>query len=77
MRPTQKHRLAIWENMLGTVWAANDAGEARYFDYRWDDAVAFSGALEDGRDPRTYRTDRAYPWPRPGKGDPALWVKRS
>ena len=52
--PTRKHRPAIWECILGTVYAMNDAGEVRYFDYKWDDAVAFAGVTPE-RDPRTAR----------------------
>lgn len=50
-KPTKQHRLAIWENMLGTVYAMNDAGDVQYFDYRWADAIEFAGATTD-RDPR-------------------------
>ena len=49
--PTAKHRPAIWECMLGTVYAMDDQGEVRYFDYRWDDARQFDGFRPD-RDPR-------------------------
>lgn len=55
MNPTQKHRIAIWENMLGTVYAMNDEGEARYFDYDWDAARDYAGVTPE-RDPRVYRT---------------------
>lgn len=58
-RPTLKHRPAIWENMLGTVYAMNDDGEVRYFDYRHDEARAFAG-IPNGdhaaaRNARSYR----------------------
>lgn len=53
--PTKKHRPAIWENMLGTVYARNDAGETRYFDYDWYAAREFAGVDEEGRDPRVAR----------------------
>jgi hypothetical protein len=55
MKPTQKHRPAVWECMLATVYAMNDAGEVRYFDYDWDAAVEWAGVREDGRDPRTFK----------------------
>lgn len=55
MQPTTKHRPAIWEMLLGTVEAMNDAGEVRYFDYDYDAAVAFAGVEEEGRDPRLAR----------------------
>jgi len=50
--PTSKYRPAIWENMLGTVFAMNDARKIKYFGYRHDEAKAFAGVLEDGRDCR-------------------------
>jgi len=59
MKPTLKHRPAIWECMLGTVYAMNDEGEVKYFDYKWDDAVEFAGVTED-RDPRVFRCLRVY-----------------
>lgn len=49
--PTRKHRTAVWECMLATVYARNDAGEVRYFDYDWDAALAFAGVTPE-RDPR-------------------------
>jgi len=54
MRPTKRHRPAIWECMLGTVYAMNDEGVTRYFDYRWDEATEFAGVTPD-RGPRTAR----------------------
>lgn len=47
--PTKKHRPALWENMLGTVYARNVSGEVRYFDYDYKAAVAFIGAYADAR----------------------------
>jgi len=79
MRPTQKHRPAIWECMLGTVYARNAAGEVRYFDYKWDDARAFAGVDLEGADPRLHRN----PWACNAgndtyirKGQRVLWVRR-
>ena len=51
MRPTLQHRQAMWECMLGTVYAMNETGEVRYFDYRWSEAHAWAGTAQD-RDPR-------------------------
>lgn len=53
--PTRRHRPAIWENMLGTVYAMNAAGETRYFDYDHDGARAFAGVDEPDADPRIAR----------------------
>lgn len=49
MKPTRHHRPGLWENMLGTVYAQNRAGEVRYFDYDWAEAIAFIGPVEDIR----------------------------
>ncbi len=50
-RRTKKHRLAISPGILGTVYGVNAEGEARYFDYDVDGALAFAGVTWDG-DPR-------------------------
>lgn len=82
MKPTQKHRIAIWENMLGTVYAQNDAGEVKYFDYDWDAAREFAGANED-RDPRVWKTPQAWSVGRGAssttvsKGRQVLYVRRT
>lgn len=57
MKPTLKHRPAIWEAILGTVYASNGI-EVRYFDYRWDEARAFAGVDQPGADPRLARAKR-------------------
>lgn len=83
--PTKKHRPAVWENMLGTVYAMNDAGQVRYFDFDWDAARAFAGVAPE-RDPRTSKWtadhDR-YRWhngagsaSQPRVGQTALWILR-
>jgi len=41
--PTRGHRPALWECMLGTVYALNEAGECKYFDYDHTAAAAFAG----------------------------------
>lgn len=51
MRPTKRHRLAIAPGILGTMYAVNEQGEARYFDYDREGAYAFAGVSDD-RDPR-------------------------
>ena len=62
-KPTLKHRPAIWENMLGTVYAMNDVGDIRYFDYDYDAAMDFAGldltaGFEDADDLRVARPNR-------------------
>lgn len=62
MKPTKKHRPAIWECMLGTVYARNPDGVTRYFDYDWDGAREFAGVDTPDADPRVARV------PRPSSG---------
>jgi hypothetical protein len=79
--PTKKHRPAVWENMLGTVYAMNEAKEVRYFDYDYDAALDFAGygSLSD-RDPRTARKTLPYRYTNgasheePRKGQMVLWI---
>lgn len=85
MKPTRRHRPAVWECILGTVYAMNEAGECRYFDYNYEDAFAFAGvdmgnATGDNRINRVPK-DRRCGWvrsgcseanPRPGKF--VFWV---
>lgn len=47
MVPTRKHRPAIWECMLGTVYADNGS-ETRYFDYDYEAAREFAGVTAEG-----------------------------
>lgn len=83
--PTKKHRPAVWECMLGTVYAMNDELEVRYFDYDHAAARAFAGVTPE-RDPRIARVPKG-PYrvrytngrssadePRPGQM--AVWVRR-
>lgn len=54
MRPTKRHREAVWECMLGTVYAQNADGVVRYFDYDYYAALEFAG-VTTASDPRTWR----------------------
>lgn len=88
--PLKNYRPAMWENMLGTVYAMNDAGEVKYFDYDHDAAKAYAGIGPDSA-PRLYRVDRkAYGKPHgeyryggnddyasPRHGKLVLWVKKN
>lgn len=78
-RVTKRHRPALWEAMLGTVYAMNDVGDVRYFDYRWRDAIEFAG-ISDERDPRWMRWDRRFAISDgsqgPKRGQWTLWITR-
>ena len=79
MKPTQKHRPAIRETMLTAVKAMNDEYESKYFDFDWEGAREFSGALDEGRDPRVWRNPGGVRWAddpldNPPKGRLVLWV---
>lgn len=79
-KPTRKHKPVIWECMLGTVYAANPAGEVKYFDYKWDEAREWAAITEDSdlrtaripRGVRYYSTQVASPSPNQW----ALWAVR-
>ena len=80
MRPTKKHRPAIWENMLGTVYGMNDEGVTRYFDYRWDEAIEFAGVTPD-RDPRAARKTERVRYTKDSSTEPrdrqfVLWITK-
>lgn len=73
MKPTLKHRPAIWECMLGTVFARNAAGQVKYFDYDWDAARAFAGITPES-DPRVYKAAGSSEHIR--KGQLVLYIKK-
>lgn len=73
MKPTQKHRHAIWECMLGTVYAWNAEGGTKYFDYDWDGAREYAGVTAES-DPRLYRSEVSYGYNGPSKGQFVLYV---
>jgi len=56
MRPTQKHSPALWECMLGTVYALSPEGECKYFDYDYEAARVFAG-LDTSHDNRLFRVN--------------------
>ena len=83
MRPTLNHRPAIWECMLGTVYAMNEEGVTEYFDYDWDDAKQHAG-IPDKKDIRLFKNKRRVRWSNGDRydGDPevgklTLWVEKS
>lgn len=75
--PTRKHRTAIWECMLGTVYGENEAGEVKYFDYDIESAFKFAGVSPD-RDPRwaKYQVMNSDP-DRPRKNQFVLWITQA
>lgn len=89
--PTKQYRPAMWENMFGTVYAMDDNDKVQYFDYKHEDAIAFSGVKEPGAEPRLYRVNRnAYGKPygvyryggnddyaSPTHGKLVLWIKKA
>lgn len=65
MQPTLKHRPALWECMLGTVYAMNEQGVTRYFDYDWKAAIKWAG-ISDTSDARLARHKRRVTFSRTG-----------
>ena len=55
-KPTLKHRPAIWENILGTIFASDRKGNSEYFDYNYIEAREFA-KLQKTRDIRVYPYD--------------------
>lgn len=78
--PTARHRPAVWENMLGTVYGLSDDGIVKYFDYDYEAALRYSGGSDPGRDQRVWRCAEERGWIRggdatnPRKGQVVLWV---
>jgi len=77
MKPTQRHRLAVWECMLGTVYAF-DGTKTRYFDYDHAAALAYAGVTQDS-DPRLAVKPGRYRYTNdsvtePGPKQKALWI---
>lgn len=84
MNPTQRHRPAIWENMLGTVFACDINGKVKYFDYDHEAARLWSGAQMPGVDSRVFRVTETNvrllnkakcTYQRPRLGHTVLWMK--
>lgn len=87
MKPTLAHRPALWENMLGTVFALNAEGKCHYFDYDLEAAYEFAGLdiRNESGDNRVFKvtSDRhrsyvrnAASYANPRIGKLVLWVKR-
>lgn len=66
--PTAKHRPVLWENMLGTVYARNEKGVCKYFDYDIKSAKEYVG-LSTLSDLRLWRAGKSSSEnsPRPGQ----------
>jgi len=82
MKPTPSHRPAIWECMLGTVYALNDKGKVRYFDFDYDAAKEFAG-IDEKRDLRIWKNKRWVRWgnggscEQPRMNQLVLWIKEA
>ena len=80
--PTQRHRPAVWECLLGTVYAMNSEGEIRYFDFDYAAAKAHAGVTPDS-DPRLAKVKERVRYgngadssKEPRQGQTALWILR-
>ncbi len=75
--PKQGYRPAVWECMLGTVYAMNDSGVVRYFDYKHDEALVFAGIVP-GRELRLAKCRKGYRYGSsddgPSAGRLVLWI---
>lgn len=76
-RPTRRHRPALWEGILGTVYAS-DGHVGRYFDYDWAAARAYAGVDAEGADARLdrFRGNSGDPLDTPQRGTRVLFVLR-
>lgn len=59
IRPTLKHRAAMWEGMFGAVYAMNDQGVIRYWDYDYEGAKVWAGITNE-RDIRIFKCPRSH-----------------
>lgn len=57
MKPTKRHRPAIWECILGAVFAMNENREVKYFDYDHEGAKEFGG-INNSNDVRFYKYNK-------------------
>jgi len=76
--PTKKHVPAIWEGLLGTVYAQSPDGVVRYFDYNYEAARAWAGlstAAAPSVDIRCGRSPSRWGSEGPRRGQIALWVR--
>lgn len=79
IKPTQKHRVAITNGILGTVYAVNAEGTSKYFDYDYRGARAWAG-LDTAKDIRLAVPPRKnVVWIKNGDANPrnnerCLWV---
>lgn len=71
-KPTKAHRPALWENMLGTVYASN-GHKTQYFDYDYAAAIAFIGPHTDVRVARADR-NLGTDYQGPERGKLVWWV---
>jgi hypothetical protein len=72
--PTRSHVPAVWECLLGTVYARNAQGQTQYFDYDHEGALAFAGVHQEGADLRVAPAPVRMTDIR--RGQLVLWVRR-
>lgn len=77
-KPTQKHRPAVWECMLGTVYAY-DGNKIKYFDYDHEGALAYAGINWESEDLRWAKKPGRYSYcgggvDEPGMNKKILWT---
>jgi hypothetical protein len=78
---TKNHRPAIWENMLGTVYAMNDQYQTKYFAYDYEAAKEWAGIINK-KDIRLAKYKEPFvnwtgfgPDTNPVKGRLCVWVE--
>lgn len=79
-KPTSNHRPAIWENMLGTVFAMNDEGKIKYFDYKIEDAKEYAN-IKNKKDIRIFKNEKKIRYTNDEEKNPrinqtVLWVEK-
>ena len=87
-RPSYAHRVAIFECILGTVYAVNEQGEVKYFDYDSSGAHEWAGITDpknatQAHGARWYHNKAGFPTGidtqnmfKPSKERKCLWIKR-
>jgi hypothetical protein len=85
-KPTPRHRIALWENIRGIIYAMNETGVINSFGYDLKKAKEFAGLEMDGRlykkDVRLYKfaleftANLKYGYKGPKKDQLVIWVEK-